>query len=235
MEAPPPVASVVGHACIGRLSPIAASVNQRWFFMDVIRTIEYPGSLDHFRAFMEQFLAFNRGKWTVGNTTYYLWVGRDHNKNDANNYRASWEFVEQVSQEPGGIQYWNVKAGIIYALEKYPNKTTVQFIDGVNNTGFFNLGKDSPKMGNDLLVIAEEITSQIQNLSPSLDVSQEPKTSNLRDWFDYYYTIKGKIRLSMDYIAQKTGYSVSTVYKEHTYYKNEHGIKKKAVRKSKKK
>jgi len=125
--------------------------------MDVIKTIEYPGSLGHFRAFMEQLLTFHRSIWKLEHATYYFWHESDAEKP----YRDAWEFLEKT---PEGLKYWDAKAGLIYALEKYPNKTTVQFIDGVNITGFFLHGTDSPKMGEDLEIISSEIITQIQSV-----------------------------------------------------------------------
>ena len=104
--------------------------------------------------------------------------------------------------------------------------------------GYKELDYGEP-IGDDFIKLAEEIKTKWQGSSEEKESEtiKEPTTQNLEDWFDYLYAVKPKLRIKMEYIAGKTGYAVSTIYKEHTNYKNLHGVQKtkRTVRKSKKK
>ena len=137
----------------------------------------------------------------------------------------------------------------IIALEKIPNKTTIQFIDGINlfsdptpdipNSVFPLYRKKFQPIGNSLDELAEEIRKRVEqsNLIPNDNLPpKEPQSRSLEDWFDYFYLMKStRWKFDMQFIADKTNYSINTIYKEHTLYKIRHGIKRKVlVRKSRK-
>ena len=71
-----------------------------------------------------------------------------------------WDIVEATE---GGIIWARVKCGVILALEKSKDQTTVQFIDGKTVTGLFMTGHDNAPIGDDFLVIVDRITGKLEN------------------------------------------------------------------------
>ena len=135
---------------------MTALVNQWAVFMKIIETIKYSGSINNFRAFMDEITLLHQEIWVVENKNYYHSRDTTYEKQ----YRSIWDIIEATE---GGIIWAKVKCGVILALEKLPNETTVQFIDGKTTTGLFLSGLDSPPIGDDFLVIIEKIVDELEN------------------------------------------------------------------------
>jgi hypothetical protein len=195
--------------------------------MNVIKTIEYPGSIDNFRAFIGEFFLLHKEVFST-DTSHYTYLGDSRYETSS---RSIWNIIETTD---GNIFFGTSRSSIILASEKFPNKTTVQFIDGKSASNLFRTEHDNPPIGNDFLTIAELMASQIKSTD---DLPKEPTTRNLNDWFDYFYRVKPtRWKINMGYIAKQSNYGINTVYKEHTLYKIRHSIERKImVRNSKKK
>ena len=124
--------------------------------MNIIKTIEYSGSINNFRAFMDEITLLHQEIWEVGIKSYYHSKEITYEKK----YRSAWDIIEATK---GGILWGSVKCAVILALEKLPNETTVQFIDGKTTTGLFMSGLDNPPIGDDFIVIVGRITETLEN------------------------------------------------------------------------
>ena len=124
--------------------------------MKIIKTIEYSGSINNFRAFMDEIVLLHQEIWEVENRNYYHLRDTTYEKQ----YRSMWDIVEATE---GGIIWARVKCGVILALEKSKDQTTVQFIDGKTVTGLFMTGHDNAPIGDDFLVIVDRITGKLEN------------------------------------------------------------------------
>jgi len=219
-----------------------------------VETIKYEGSVAHFRAWMDRYLAIN------GNIFSFVHDGtiQEYEIKYASNAQAParevWH-VTPVIRVTDGVYEPNSTWATILAVEELPKQTTIDFIDGLYYYKDERMYVTSPLaeprlmhgrlieyaqgelIGDDFKKIVKTIKNEFEQANDENDsrIPKEPTTRNLNDWFDYYYSVKGKLRIPMEYIADKTGYSISTVYKEHTYYKNSHDLPKRTVRKSKKK
>ena len=216
-----------------------------------IDSIEYPNSVAHFRGWMDRFLALNgkifKGKIGTHPIDYnigYFTPAQTTTREVWNVYIDSRIVID--GKVPGNTYF-----GMILATEDQPNRTIIDFIDGqcYQRTSLPTTRSSEPPVfgsahlasrepiGETFIKIAEWITEGLGKNSVLTKLPEEPQTQNLTDWFDYYYKVKPKLRIKMEYIADKTGLAVSTVYKEHTLYKNSHDIQKRKtlVRKSKKK
>jgi len=69
----------------------------------------------------------------------------------------------------------------------------------------------------------------------SLVAFPEPTSNSLDEWFDWYHKVRPSIRLKLQYVADKTGYAIGTIYKEHSLYMTGREIESEKVKKSKKK
>jgi hypothetical protein len=182
--------------------------------MNIIKTIEYPGSIDNFRAFMGEFFLLHQEAFTTDTSHYTYFRSPNHETST----QSIWNIIETTDEN---IYFGISRSSIIFASEKFPNKTTVQFIDGKSETNLHRTEHDNPPIGNDFLTIVEMMASQIKF---SDDLPKEPTTRNLDDWFDYLHKVKHRIRIKLEYIAEKTGYAKSTVKKAHSLYMKEHDI-----------
>ena len=216
-----------------------------------INPIDYPGSVGHFRARMDRYLARNGDVFSA------------FTSEEVNKYKIDYTSIAQTSTR----EVWHVRSlvpfvngvptkeqhdGMILALEELPNKTIVEFIDGayysakgpdwvllraIYGERQTNMPPAEPEkvygepIGDDFILLAENIKSELKIGDSEFEVTslpQEPKTRNLDDWFDYLHAVKPRTRIKLQYIAGKTGFSYSTVKKEHSLYIKEKGIQKTA-------
>jgi hypothetical protein len=137
------------------------------------------------------------------------------------------------------------KAATILAYQTRTGKTVIQFYDGCL---YAAVREDDPNLPTTLSALPREALGKCldafyddlfnlvsKELTPNSLKPQEPQTAVLTDWFDYYYAVTPRMRIKMEYIAERVGLAVSTVYKEHTLYKNSHGIEKRKHKVSKSK
>jgi hypothetical protein len=212
-----------------------------------IPSVSYSGSVGYFRAWMDRFLAVNGRVFKISNSFYTLEYNISYFTPASTPTREVWNvhIDDRIVNPKAKDKLKNF--GMILATEAQANSTTVEFIDGQcyqrtsqpaprSTTqppifGYAHPAIHKP-IGADFIKVAEWIKTELNKSQPPTP-TQEPKT--LEEWFDYYYSMKGKLKIPMEHIAEKTGYALSTIYKEHTLYKNRHEIRKKEVRKSKKK
>jgi len=204
-----------------------------------IESIEYPRSVDHFRAWMDRFLALNgktfKGK--IGNHPIDYTIG--YYTPAQSTTREVWNIYIDPRIVIDGKTPGRSYVGMILATEDQPNRTIIDFIDGqcYERTSLPTTRSESPVLGSAHLASHEpigetfiKITEWIKEglnknqLPPKL--LEEPNTNKLKDWFDYLHAVKHRTRIKLEYIAKKTGYALSTVKKEHSYYLKENRIQK---------
>jgi hypothetical protein len=220
-------------------------------FMNRIFGFHYPATVEHFRAFMDGFFLPEQGRWLADSgNVYHIW----HERYLTLPKREIWVATREMPIVDGKRERYD-RAATIFALEDSPNLTHVQLIDGKayhgspprDNTTFAPISHitDEGLMDADLEGLYNAIREAIRQrrllTHPEIpdvqqtDATQEPNSSNLWDWFDWYHANKSKFRIKMNYIAEKAGFELSTVYKEHSIYMDSKGISPKKVKKSKKK
>jgi len=161
--------------------------------------------------------------------------------------REGWNV--RLERDSGGPKILLPQEATIIATEVLPDITKIQFLDGQY---FFNPSHqrdfdhqvniafiEKLPIGNSLILLSKDIENQWMEKTTQLhSPPPEPQTNNINDWFDYFYLVKPtRWKINMAYIAEQTHYKISTIYKEHTNYKNSHDILKRKVivRNSKKK
>lgn len=217
-----------------------------------IPSMEYPGSISHFRAWMDRYLIVNGETVRIQENneiaTYkiaYMPQAREGN-------REVW-LIELIIPATKDIRVRMETKGMILAVEEVLNKTKIEFLDGkfysipmLPITLRKNLSEtdrrdyERPKITKGARIgknFPEIVKSIIAGLNVKNDnktkEAQEPTSRNLKEWFDYLHAEKHRIRITLNYIADKTKYAYSTVKKEHSLYMKENGIQK--VTKSNKK
>jgi hypothetical protein len=208
-----------------------------------IPSVQYSGSVAHFRAWMDRFLAVNGKVFEIEKEGHTLEYHIGYFTPARTQTREVWNVYINPGIVINGKRPGDSHFAMILAAEEHPDQTTIEFIDGQcyervgystkrslsepPTLGEAHLASHEP-IGDDFLLIAERIkagltvgTEAHQNAFP-----EEPKTNNLWDWFDYLHAVKHRMRIKLEYIAGKTGYATSTVKKEHSLYLKEKGIQK---------
>jgi hypothetical protein len=206
--------------------------------------IEYSGSVAHFRAWMDRYLAVNGKVWTSPKTQQEYEVY--YSSEAQTTMREVWIITPIVPVIEGSREedkHW----ATILATE-FPNKTTVEFIDGLyyhRDTRGYTIGDEGQKIfhwewgsfeelakgdliGDDFTELAQEIIREwgnnvLSNTVLSNNLPQEPQTRNLDDWFAYYHACKKtRIKITLGEIAGKTSHNASYVRQRHMNYVREH-------------
>lgn len=196
---------------------------------------------------MEGWLLNLENRWIANSgRNYHIWYDRYLHAPK----REVW-LVSQVMPVIDGKQVRFERAATVIALEDSPEITNVQIIDAVSYHGspfrdahpaistptVINEGSLQEDLWEFCEDFDEAVADRMRLANPEIsakDDTQEPTSSNLWDWFDWYHANKSKFRIKMKYIAEKAGFELSTVYKEHSNYMDEKGTPEK-VKKSKKK
>jgi hypothetical protein len=217
-----------------------------------IEAIEYPGSVEHFRAWMDKYLAINGDVFTTPSKPKIREYRISYSSSARAKAREVWHVTPLIRGK--GKDAGSSKWATILAVEESPNKTSVEFIDGLfyhRDTRLYKISMDGEKksmpmhgqlteyaygesIGDDFIKLCEDLKSawkkNFENPSKSethvSTLPEEPKTNNLKEWFDYLHAVKHVTRIKLEYIANKTKYAYSTVKKEHSLYLKEHGIQK---------
>lgn len=219
-----------------------------------INPIDYPGSVGHFRAWMDRFLARKGDMFSISVSQEINEYKVDYTPVAQTSTREVWH-VKSIVPFANSVKTKKQRHGMILASEELPNKTIVEFIDGAyyaENQSWVlrsmydehptNLPPAKPEkvkeypIGDDFIQLVESIKSEWGKEYSKIEANvglQEPKTRILKDWFDYLHAVEHRTRIKLRYIADKAGLSYSTVKKEHSLYMKEKGIRK--VTKSNKK
>jgi hypothetical protein len=205
-----------------------------------IDTVEYSGSVSHFRGWMDRFLAVNGKIFKVNKDTYTLEYHIGYYTPARTTTREVWNVYIDPGIVINGKRPGTSHFAMILAVEEHPDRTIVEFIDGkcYERIGYqYRSSSSEVKLGDahlaihqligdDFIKIAKWITEGINESPLSSKLPQEPNTNILKDWFDYLHANQHRIRISLNYIAGKTGFAYSTVKKEHSLYMKETGIQK---------
>lgn len=223
-----------------------------------IDPLTYPGSVAHFRAKMDRYLAGIGNKLSIEIQKEQKDFEIFHDVSAQESMREVWH-IQTPYVSSGDLRFKEQYHGMILATEDSSNKTIVDFIDGQyydvltdsarfrrnNSVRWFgnpppnkSVLMEGPPIGDDFLVLVEHIKSGLQLgpvNAPDL-LPQEPQTRKLDDWFDYLHAEGHRTRIKLEYIAEKTGYEYSYVRKMHSLYLKAHEApKKRKVTKSNKK
>ncbi len=179
-----------------------------------IETVEYPDSVEHFRAWMDRFIAVHGRKFPLqpGSVDYYI----SYEKRLQTSTREVWKlYSSKPLDRLGGSP--DANQALILATEILTNKTTIEFLDGMTYyqptsapVPFTPIGADFTQLVD---IIKEALAPKVKDNQTSMP--QEPKTNNLSDWFTYFHQVKHLIRITLRDIAKKTGYSYDYVREKH--------------------
>jgi len=185
--------------------------------MKPVKTIEYPGSVAHFKAFMDRFLL---------SLKFGAWVNIE-DENIPKIYFISDNDELQTSER----KIWSISSGAlskryaaILATQTRPEKITIDFIDGVSYEGSQFMRDhveklNTPKVviedqiGDDFLILTKEIISKWENKNENMaeDKKREaweqiPNIGWYRDALRLWHE-----RLTTAEIARKLGKSEQTI------------------------
>jgi hypothetical protein len=205
---------------------------------ELIPSIEYPGSVAHFRAWMDRFLAVNGQIFKVKKDAHTLEYHIGYFTPAHNTTREVWNVYIDPRIVVNGKRPGDSRFAMILAVEDRPNRTMIEFIDGHcyertayqsrSSTSEPHLGNaylaSHEPIGNDFVKIAKWIAEGLNENPTSNNIPNEPKTKDLIEWFDYLHKVRHRMRIKLEYIAEKTGYAKSTVKKAHSLYMKERGI-----------
>lgn len=220
------------------ISPISQEITAT--MANKINAVEYAGSVAHFRAWMDRFLAVNGKIFKFKKDTNTLEYHIGYFTPARTTTREVWNVYIDPRIVVNGKRPGDSHFAMILAVEDQPDRTIIEFVDGQcyertayklrSSSSELNLGEahlaPHEPIGDDFIKIAEWITEELNKNQVRSKLPQEPKTRILKDWFDYLHTVQHRTWIRLQYIADKTGFSYSTVKKEHSLYIKEKGIQK---------
>lgn len=196
-----------------------------------IEPIIYPGSIAHFRARMDRFLAVNGKIFKVKKDTPTLEYRIEYYGAAQTTTREVWNVLIDPGIVVDGKRPGDSRFAMILAVEEPSIRTIIEFIDGhcYERTGIGSSPSDvilgpahlatHEPIGDDFVKIAQWVLDALKENLTDTKIPDEPKTRDLmNDWFPYFHRYKDRIRITLRDIAAKTNYNYDYVRQQHANY-----------------
>src|SRR5260221_5782755 len=127
--------------------------------VNVIKSINYPGSIENFRALMNRFVLLRQWRWRTESSQYAIYLENIPKDNPTPASSQSTWCVDELVPMVDGRYAKSPGRGIILASEKILGSTIVEFIDGVWGANFLD---DTP-IEDDFLTLIEILMAEWGN------------------------------------------------------------------------
>lgn len=141
---------------------------------DKVEPVEYPGSVAHFRGWMNQYLAKGNDRFTFINPLREYKI--DYQKNAQTSTREAWKIYHHVQIPDAYNKLELIEDGLILAVEISQNRTVIEFLDGVRIHPPENYAHGDP-LGRDFVEIATQIKIELSKM-----FGQRDKSETLPPW-----------------------------------------------------